>query len=124
MIERLRRPGGRLGTWTVVCAVGLGLIGAVLAVLLLLRLVNGGTFWSDNDSDVVIGLACGVLGVAGAFGFVMQDRLPWPGAALAVIGGLAVALALFWAVVPALLGLAAVTVAVLQARALGPAAPA
>ena len=124
MIRRLRRPGGRLGTWTVVCAVGLGLIGAVLAALLLLRLVNGGTFWSDNDSDVIIGLVCGALGVAGAVGFVMQDRLPWPGAALAVIGGLAIALALFWALVPALLGLAAVAVAVLRARALASAASA
>lgn len=106
-----------------VCAVGVGLIGAVLAALLLVRLVNGGTFWSDNDSDVIIGLVCGALGVVGAFGFVMQDRMPWPGAALAIVGGLAVALVLFWALIPAIIGLAAVVVAVMRARALGPAAP-
>ena len=99
-------------------------IGIILAGLLLVRLINGGTFWSDNDDDVIIGLVFGLLGVAGAFGFVMQDRLPWPGAVLASVGGLAIALVLFWALIPLMLGLAAVVVAVIRARALASSAPA
>lgn len=100
------------------CALALGVVGGVLAAVLLVRLVNGGTFWSDEDRDVVIGLVCGALGVVGAIGLVLQDRLPWPGAVLAVLGGLAIALALFWALVPLLLGIAAAVVAVLRARRL------
>jgi hypothetical protein len=118
MIERLRRPGGRLGTWTVVCALGIGLIGALLSAALLVRLVTGGTFWSDTDGDVVIGIVFGLLGVVGAIGFVVQDRMPWPGAALAILGGLGIGLVLFWALLPLVLGLAAVVVAVMRARAL------
>ena len=119
MIDRLKRPGGRLGTWSLVCASGLAVIGGVLVVLMLVRLLTGGTFWSDNDSDVVIGLVLGAVGVVGALGFVVQDRLPWPGAALAILGGLAIGLVLFWALIPLVLGLAAVVVAVMRARALG-----
>ncbi len=118
MIERLRHPGGRLGTWSVVCAGALALIGGLLAAALLVRLATGGSFWSDNDGDVVIGIAFGALGVMGAAGLLIQDRSPWLGAALAIVGGLALAMGLFWAVLPLLIGLASTAVAIMRARAL------
>lgn len=120
MIERLRLPGGRLGTWTVVCAGGLALIGGVVSVAMLLRLAVGGSFWSDDDGDVVAALVFALVGVAGAVGLIIQDRLPWPGAALAIVGGVAVALILFWAVVPVVLGIAVLVVATQRARAFSP----
>ena len=118
MVERLRQPGGRLGTWSVVCAVALALIGGALVAALVVRLVTGGTFWSDKDSDVVAGIAFGALGLLGAVGLVIQDRSPWLGAALAIVGGVALALGLFWAVLPLILGIATIAVAVMRGRAL------
>jgi hypothetical protein len=47
-----------------------------------------------------------------------MDRNHLLGATLAVIGGLALAFILVWAVVPAVLGVGAAVVAVLRARAL------
>jgi hypothetical protein len=56
---------------------------------------------------------------AGAVGFYFMDRSHWGGAALAVIGGLALAVILFWAVVPIVVGIGAAVVAVMRARAMG-----
>src|SRR6266545_7559422 len=77
------------------------------------------SFWSDTTSDVVIGLVFFVLTAAGAVGFYFMDRSPWGEAALAVIGGLALALLLFWAIVPIVVGIGAAVVAVMRARAMG-----
>jgi len=118
MVERLRQPGGRLGTWSVVCAGALALIGGALVAALVVRLATGGTAWSDKDSDVVVGIVFGIAGLLGAVGLLIQDRSPWLGAALAIVGGLALALGLFWAVLPIVLGIATGAVAVMRARAL------
>ena len=124
MIARLRHPGGRLGTATVICAVGLAVLGLAGAIAMLVTLPGDSTFWSEKDSDKVAGLVCFSLSALGALGFLIMDRSRAGGAALAVVGGLAIALVLFWAVLPLILGLAAVVVAVLRARAMSSAPPA
>jgi hypothetical protein len=53
----------------------------------------------------------------GAVGFVIMDHRPWLGAALAVVGSLLMALILFWAILPLVLGPVFAVVAVLRARA-------
>jgi len=53
---------------------------------------------------------------AGAVGFLIMDQRPWLGAAIAVIGSLLMALILFWAVLPLVLGPVFAVVAVLRAR--------
>ena len=118
MIERLRRPGGTLGTLSVVCFFALAILGIVGAVAMVVSLALDSNFWSDNSGDKVGALVFFLLAVAGAYGFLVMDRLPWVGAALAVLGGLAIALVLFWAILPIVIGVGAAAVAVLRARAL------
>jgi hypothetical protein len=118
MIERLRQPGGTLGTLSLVSAALLALIGIVGAIAMLVSIAADSDFWSDNNSDKVVGLVFFGLVTAGAVGFLIQDRLPWLGAALAVVGGLALALVLFWAILPILIGVGAAVVAMLRARVL------
>ena len=118
MIERLKKPGGALGTLSVVSAVLLGLIGLVGVVAMLVSLAVDAEFWSDRTSDVVISLGFFALTFVGAVGFVVMDRAPWLGAALGVLGGLAIAVLMFWAILPIVIGLGAAVVAVLRARAL------
>ncbi len=119
MWERLRQPGGTLGALSLASAVTLAVVGVVGAVAMLVGLATGSDFWSDNSSDMVIGLVFFVLTAAGGVGFYVMDRSPWAGAALAVIGGLALALVLFWALVPIVIGLGAAVVAVMRARVMG-----
>ncbi|MGH3337173.1 MAG: hypothetical protein ACRDOZ_15290, partial [Nocardioides sp.] len=99
-------------------AVLLGLIGLVGVVAMLVSLAVGAEFWSDTTSDVVISLGFFALTFVGAVGFVVMDRSPWLGAALGVLGGLAIAVLMFWAILPIVIGLGAAVVAVLRARAL------
>lgn len=116
MIERLRQPGGTLGTLSLVSALVLAVLGAAGVVSLLVALVADSDFWSDTTSDNVIGLVFFAVVFAGAVGFLIEDRSPWLGAALACLGGLALALVLFWAILPIVLGLGAAVVAVMRAR--------
>ncbi len=118
MWERLRQPGGALGGLSLASAVALAAVGVVGAIALLVSLATGSSFWSDTSSDKVIGLVFFVLTAAGAVGFYFMDRSPWGGAALAVIGGLALALVLFWAIAPIVVGVGAAVVALLRARAI------
>ena len=118
MLERLRQPGGRLGTLSVTSALALAVIGIAGMVAMLVGLVSGSDFWSDNDSDMVAALVLFALTAAGAVGFVLEDRWPWAGAALSVVGGLALAAVLVWTVVMVVIGIGAAVVAVLRARAL------
>jgi hypothetical protein len=118
MWERLRQPGGTLGGLSLASAVTLAVVGVIGAIALLVSLATGSDFWSDTTSDKVVGLVLFVLTAAGAVGFYVMDRSPWGGAALAVIGGLALALVLFWAVVPIVVGIGAAVVAVMRARAM------
>lgn len=118
MWERLREPGGTLGGLSLASAIALAAIGVVGALALLVSLVTGSNFWSDTSSDKVIGIVFFLLAAAGAVGFYLMDRTPWAGAALAVVGGLALALVLFWAVAPIVVGVGAAVVAVIRARAM------
>ncbi len=118
MLERLRAPGGTIGTLSLISAILLAVIGGLGAVAMLVSLANGSDWWSDDESDKVFGLLFFALMFLGAVGFAVMPRSPWGGAALAILGGLALAFLLFWAILPILIGLGAATVAVLRARAL------
>lgn len=118
MLERLRQPGGTLGTLSLTSALLLAVIGAAGAIALAVSLVADSDFWSDSQGDKVVGLVFFLIIFAGSVGFVLMDRNPWGGAAIAVVGGLALALLLFWAIVPIVIGLGAAAVAIIRARAL------
>jgi hypothetical protein len=118
MIERLRQPGGRLGTLSLASAITLAVIGILGMLAMLVALPSESDFWSDQDSDKVAALVLFAITTAGAAGFVLEDRWPWLGAALSVLGGLALALVLAWTLVAVVVGLGAAVVAVLRARAL------
>ena len=118
MLERLRQPGGTLGTLSLTSALLLAVIGAAGAIALVVSLVADSDFWSDSPGDKVVGLVFFLMIFAGSVGFVLMDRNPWGGAAIAVVGGLALALLLFWAIVPIVIGLGAAVVAIIRARAL------
>ena len=123
MWERLRQPGGTLGGLSLASSVTLAVVGVIGAIALLIGLATGSDFWSDTTSNKVVGLVLFVLTAAGAVGFYFMDRSPWGGAALAVIGGLALALALWWAIVPIVVGIGAAVVAVMRARGMSHARP-
>lgn len=118
MLERLRQPGGIIGTLSLISALLLAVIGAAGAVAMVVSLVADSDFWSDSQGDKAVGLVFFLIIFAGSVGFVLMDRNPWGGAAVAVVGGLALAVLLFWAVLPIVIGLGAAVVAVLRARAL------
>ena len=118
MIERLRQPGGRLGTLSLASAITLAVIGILGMLAMLVALPSESDFWSDQDSDKVAALVLFAITAAGAAGFVLEDRWPWLGAALSVLGGLALAVVLVWTLVAVVVGLGAAVVAVLRARAL------
>jgi hypothetical protein len=118
MIDRLRKPGGRLGTLSLTSAAILAIVGALGVLSLLVALIAGSGFWSDSDSDKVIGMIFFAIVFLGAVGFLIEDQYPWAGAALAVVGGVALALVLFWTALAIVLGLGAAVVAVLRARAM------
>lgn len=114
----IRTPAGKLGILSVVSTLVLGLVGLAGVVSLLVALAVDSDFWSDSASDTVFGIVFFALVLLGAVGFVIMERAPWPGAALGVLGGVALAVILVWALVPIVLGLGAAVVAVLRARAL------
>jgi hypothetical protein len=114
----LRTPDGRLGTFSVVATYLLGIIGLIGLVSLLIALALGSDFWSDTASNKVIGAALFAVMLLGAVGFVIMERSPWAGAALGVLGGLAMALTLWWTFLAIVVGLGCAAVAVMRARAL------
>ena len=118
MIDRLREPGGTLGTLTVASFFLLAIAGAAGIVLMVVALTTDADIWSDATSDVLTALVLFLVSLAGAGGFLLMERSAWGGAALAVAGGLAFALVMFWTIVTALLGLGVVAVAVARARAM------
>ena len=115
MLDRLRTPGGALGGLTVAAFLLLALIGVAGLVWLTLDLLFGWESWSDSTGDVAVGLVMFALALLGAYGFVLMERSPWGGAALTVVGGLALALVLFWALLPVVVGLGGAAVAVWRA---------
>src|SRR4051794_5770238 len=114
----LRTPDGRLGTLSVVATYLLGLIGLIGLVSLLIALAVGSDFWSSRDSDKVFAAVCFALVVLGAVGFVIMERSPWVGAGLGVLGGLSMALVVWWTLLGLVLGLGCAAVAVMRERAL------
>jgi uncharacterized membrane protein YhaH (DUF805 family) len=116
MFTRLRQPGGAIGGLSLAAAVTLFVLGVVGFVSLVIAAAAGSDFWSDQRSNQIIGAAFFAIMVAGAAGFVVMDRQPWPGAALAVLGSLSFGLILWWAILPLVLGLVFAVVAVLRAR--------
>ena len=119
MLRRLRTPPGPLGTLSVASAVLLGLVGAAGAVAMLVSLATDSGFWADDTTSLLVSLVLFLVVLLGAVGFVLEDRSPGLGAALAVVGSLTFALVLFWALLPIVLGIGAAVVAVLRAMALG-----
>ena len=117
MLERLRKPGGHLGSLSVASAAVLAAVGVVGVLGMILGLATGSDWWSESNSDYWIAMVFFAVTFVGAIGFVLEDRSPWAGAALGVVGGAAMAMVLFWAVVPVVLGLGAAVVAVMRARA-------
>ena len=118
MHEHVRSPGGRLGLLSVISTYTLALFGLVGVATLGLALIFDTTWWSNEKGQQWASLATFAIVLLGAVGFLIMDRNHLLGAALAVIGGLTLALILFWAVVPLVLGVGAAVVAVLRARAL------
>jgi uncharacterized membrane protein len=117
MLARLREPGGVLGGLSLAAALFLGLLGVVGVVSLLVAAATGSEFWSDERADQLISALMFAVIAAGAVGFLIMDQRPWPGAALAVVASLLMALILFWAILPLALGPLFAVVAILRARA-------
>jgi ABC-type Mn2+/Zn2+ transport system permease subunit len=116
MFTRLRQPGGVLGGLSLTAALFLAVLGVVGVVSLLIAAAAGTEFWSDRRSDQLVSAVIFAVIAAGAVGFVIMDRRPWLGAAIGVIGSLLMALILFWALLPLVLGPVFAVVAVLRAR--------
>ena len=124
LMQRLRKPGGRLGTLSVASAAILGVVGLVGAVAMILSLAADLDFWADDNGDRFVSLVLFVVVVLGAVGFVIEDEHAWAGALLGVLGGAALALILFWTVLAVAVGIGAAVVAVFRARELQhPSAP-
>ncbi|MCW2763012.1 MAG: hypothetical protein JWR85_3213 [Marmoricola sp.] len=117
MFTRLRQPGGVLGGLSLTAALFLGVVGVLGVVSLLIAAATGSEFWSDKRADQLISAVLFAIIAVGAVGFFIMDQRPWPGAAFAVVGSLMMALILFWAILPLVLGPVFAVVAVLRARA-------
>ena len=116
MIARLRQPGGVLGGLSLAAALFLGVLGVVGVVSLVIAAASGSEFWSDERDGQLISAVLFAVIAAGAVGFLIMDQRPWLGATIAVIGSLVMALILFWALLPLVLGPVFAVVAVLRAR--------
>jgi hypothetical protein len=114
----LRTPDGKLGIFSVVATYLLAVVGLIGLASVLLALALGSDFWSDRDSDKVIGAVFFAFMLLGAVGFAIMERSPWGGAALGVLGGLSMALILWWTLLGLVLGLGCAAVAVMRARAM------
>jgi hypothetical protein len=117
MFARLRQPGGVLGGLSLTAALVLGGLGVLGVVSLLIAAATGSEFWSDDRTAQLVSAVVFAVIAAGAVGFLIMDQRPWLGAFLAVVGSLLMALVLFWALLPLVLGPVFAVVAVLRARA-------
>ena len=116
MFARLHQPGGVIGGFSVAAFLVLGILGVFGVVSLVIAAAMGSEFWSDDRNEQLVSAALFAVIAAGAVGFLIMDRQPWLGAALAVVGSLLMGLILFWAILPLLLGPVFAVVAVLRAR--------
>jgi hypothetical protein len=118
LMQRLRKPGGRLGTLSLVSAAILGVVGLVGAVAMILSIVADLNFWANDNASRFGSLIFFLVMVLGAVGFVIEDEHAWAGGALGVLGGAALVMILFWTVLAIVVGLGVAAVAVLRAREL------
>lgn len=112
MLSQLRQPKGAIGILSVVATVILAVWGAFVIVAVWI--------WDDEyttRADQVMIAVLGAIMIAGAIGFIVMDRMPWLGAALAVVGSIALAIPLFWTIVPIILSVVFIAVAVKRAQA-------
>jgi tryptophan-rich sensory protein len=118
MLNRLRQPKGAVGILSVVATLVLALWGVFVIVAMLI--------WDDEEmtqGDEVLVAVLGALMIVGAVGFVIMDRHPRLGVALAILGSIALAIVAFWTIVPIILAIVFSIVAVMRAQAFtGPAA--
>jgi tryptophan-rich sensory protein len=112
MLNRLRQPKGAVGILSVVATLVLALWGVFVIVAMLIWDEKGMT-----QGDEVLVVVLGALMLVGAVGFVIMDRQPWLGAALAILGSIALAIIVFWTIVPIILGIVFIVVAVRRAQA-------
>ena len=99
MHDHLRSPGGRLGLLSVISTYILAFFGVLGVAILGWTLIFDTTWWSNDKSSHWFGLAAFAVVLLGAVGFLVMDRNHLLGATLAVIGGLALAFILVWAIV-------------------------
>jgi hypothetical protein len=116
MIARLRQPGGVLGALSLTAAVLLAVLGVAGVLAMLIAAAVGSDFWADQRGIQLLSALFFAVMVAGAAGFLVMDHQPWPGAVLAVLGSLAFAFILWWAILPLVLGLVFTVVAILRAQ--------
>jgi len=116
MLARLRQPGGVLGALSLTAAVLLGVVGVAGVLAMLIAAAVGSDFWADQRSIQFVSALFFAVVAAGAAGFLIMDRQPWLGAVLAVLGSLAFAFILWWAILPLVLGLVFTVVAIVRAQ--------
>jgi hypothetical protein len=116
MFTRLRQPGGVIGGLSLTAAVLLAVLGVAGVLSMLIAAAVGSEFWADERSIQLLSALFFAAMVAGAAGFLIMDHQPWPGAVLAVLGSLAFAFILWWALLPIVLGLLFSYVAIVRAR--------
>lgn len=116
MLAKLHQPGGALGTLSVIATLFLGIVGVVGIVSTLIPAWDDDLDMSQSD-EVLLGVLCAFM-LVGAIGFVIMDRQAWLGAALAILGSVALAISVFWTIVPVVLGVVFAVVAVQRGRTL------
>ena len=118
MLDHLRQPGGRLGTFSLAAALTLGIVGILGVVSLSLAAALGLDFWSDNPTNQLVSAIFFGFIADGAVGFWIMDRRPWLGVVLAVFGCVVFTFILLWALVPMVLGPLFAVTAIQRAKVL------
>lgn len=112
MLNQLHQPKGAVGILSVVATFILTIWGAFAIVAMVI--------WDDEAmtrGDEVVLVVLGAIMIVGAIGFVIMARRPWLGATLAVVGSIALAIVVFWTIVPIILGITFSIVALMRAQA-------
>ena len=113
---RLRHPGGAIGGVCVAATVTFATVGSLGFASVLLAMTGETDLWT-NQSELAAGSVFFAFMIAGAVGFIVMDRLPRLGAALAILGSIVFALNLWWVFfVPVLLGVVFAIAAVKRAN--------
>ena len=96
MLDHLRLPGGRLGTFSLVAALALGIVGIGMWSRCASRRPWASTSRSTTRPlQLVTAVFFGFI-ADGAVGFWIMDRRPWLGVVLAVFGCVIFTFILLW----------------------------